>query len=68
MRQAGWRSYPNKGFGMIPFPLLAAILSAPQPSLTDVLHAVTGWTRSVVKGWKAADEQRGFRTAGQFKK
>ena len=27
-----------------------------------------GWTGCMVKGWEAADQQRGFRPAGRFKK
>ncbi len=27
-----------------------------------------GWTGCMVKGWRAADQQRGFRPAGKFKK
>jgi len=27
-----------------------------------------GWTGCMVKGWNAADQQRGFRPAGRFKK
>ncbi len=27
-----------------------------------------GWTGCMVKGWQAADQQRGFRPAGQFMK
>jgi len=27
-----------------------------------------GWTGCMVKGWEAADQQRGFRSAGRFKK
>jgi hypothetical protein len=118
---------------MLPLPVLAAILSAPQPRMADVVHIATGdcripadgtvlvcghrdspfrlppalrdpgfdvdgpldsvsrerhklmetgesgigscsnvgaggWTGCMVKGWKAADEQRGFRPAGRFKK
>ena len=118
---------------MLPFPVLAATLSAPLPSMADVIHLVTGdcripadgtvlvcghrdspyrlppalrdpgfdvdgpldslsrerhklmetgesgtgscsnvgaggWTGCMVKGWKAADEQRGFRPAGRLKK